>query len=83
MVVGILKSQTKKLGKLGFNGGMMIDINKSIKAKVFDADTNYHETAILEVEVQAIILPHPPYTQQPEIIYNGGRSSTFEFLPQD
>lgn len=61
----------------------MIDITKPLKAKVFDADVSWHETATMEVEVQVIVFPHPPYTQQPEIIYNGGRSSTFELLPQN
>lgn len=60
----------------------MIDINKPLKAKIFDADINYHGTSTLEVEVQAIILPHYPYTKQVEIIYNGGKSSAFEILPQ-
>ncbi len=61
----------------------MIDITKPLKAKVFDADVSCHETATIEVNVQVIVLPHLPYTQQPEIIYNGGKSSTFELLPQN
>lgn len=61
----------------------MIDITKPLKAKVFDADVSIHEAATMEVDVQVIVLPHPPYTQRPEIIYNGGRSGCFEFLPQN
>lgn len=59
----------------------MIDINKPLKAKVFDADT-WHNTNYMEVDVQVIVLPHLPYVDQPEIIYNGGRSQSFELLPQ-
>lgn len=40
----------------------MIDINKPLKAKVFDADVSYHEAATMEVDVQVIVLPHQPYT---------------------
>lgn len=61
----------------------MIDITKPLRAKVFDADVSVHEAATMEVEMQVIVLPRLPYTQQPEIIYNGGRSSCFEFLPQN
>lgn len=61
----------------------MIDINKPLRAKVFDVDTSWSEADTMEVDVQVIVLSHPPYTRQPEIIYNGGKSSTFEFLPQN
>ena len=60
----------------------MIDINKPLRAKIYDAD-NWHESNCMEVDVQIIVLPHPPYTEQPAIIYNGGRSESFDFLPQD
>jgi len=61
----------------------MIDIHKPLKAKVFEADTNWSDSKSMEVDVQVIIFPHPPYTTQPEIIYNGGRSSSFDILPQN
>lgn len=62
---------------------MNIDINKPLKAKIFDADTGWHGTNTLTVDVQVIVLPHPPYDTLPTIIYNGGRSATFELLSQD
>jgi len=61
----------------------MIDITKPLRAKVFDVDTSQNETDTIEVDVQVIVLPHLPYTQRAEIIYNGGRSGSFEFLPQN
>ena len=59
----------------------MIDITKPLKARVLDADLAWNGTNSFEVDVQTIVLPHPPYTQQPEIIYNGGKSISFELLP--
>ena len=60
-----------------------VDTSRPLKARIMDADLIYHGVNNLVVDVQCIVLPHPPYTQQPEIIYNGGRSSCFELLPQD
>ena len=62
---------------------MNIDINKPLKAKVFDANESWHDTSRLTIDVQTIILPHPPYVTQPTILYNGGRSECFELLPQE
>ncbi len=59
----------------------MIDISKPLRAKIYDAD-NWNEGNCMEVDVQVIVLPHPPYTTQPEIIYNGGKSGSFDLLPQ-
>ena len=61
----------------------MIDINKPLKTKVFGTAVSVHEAATMKMVVQIIILLHPPYTQQAEIIYNGGKSSTFRLLLQN
>jgi len=62
---------------------MKIDIAKPLRAKVFDADESWQGANELVVDVQVIVLPHPPYDTQASIIYNGGRSGCFELLPQE
>lgn len=62
---------------------LMVDLNKPLKAQIFDADELLDSTTSLVVDVQVVVLPHSPYTNAVEIIYNGGRSSAFELLPQD
>lgn len=76
--------ECKFSGRLKFKRDKtMIDVNRLLKARVYDADTSWFDTNTLEVDVQQIILPHPPYTKRLEIVYNGGSSSAFDFLPQD
>lgn len=60
-------------------GNMLIDPTKPLKAKIFDTD----DLETIEIDVQVLVLPHSPYTKQVEIIYNGGKSATFKFLPQE
>lgn len=62
---------------------LMVDLNKPLKAQIFDADELLDGTTSLVVDVQVVVLPHLPFTNTVEIIYNGGRSSTFKLLPQD
>lgn len=61
----------------------MVDITKPLRARIHDADASWHDSDCLDVDVEMIVLPHHPYAKQMEILYNGGRSKAFEFLPQN
>lgn len=61
---------------------MVVNLDKPLRARIYDADTSWYDTNCIDVDVQQIVLAHPPYTHQVEILYSGGRSQSFEFLPQ-
>lgn len=61
----------------------MINPTKPLKARIYDSAERLDGVTEMVVDVQMIILPHLPYQKEIEIVYGGGRSQAFEFLPQE